>query len=302
MPKSITHQQKSSSNDVLLFALALGLWYITVNYIVQEILMQTHPFARRTLYSAILACLFAVTAVSVAYAMSVVEFTAVGRVESIYRDRITMRIIEVISSDTVQLPVNVGSWVSFDLPKEYRDRNKSGRRTSDQIVFGTLVKAALIGNVATEYELKKDDAEPEKIVKNVPTVLLWTAQSVVKVKNTGQYDSDEEKTEKQEARKGKKGKKGRSRDKKEKKPEEPLKIWTQEETVRGDVLVKDEQIYIKEERLGRKDKGLYVVTESWSEKLKEFNGSRVVLYGVTHRTGFASGTMEIKSLMRVYPK
>ena len=261
--------------------------------------MQTHPFARRAVYSAVLACLFTLSVVAVAYAISVVEFTAVGRVESIYRDRVTMRILEIISSDTAQLPVGVGSWVSFDLPKEYRDRNKRGRRTSDQIVYGTLIESALIGNIATEYELKKDDAEPEKIKQNVPTVLLWTAQSVVKVKNTGQYDTEDEKKARLET---KKGKKGRSREKKEKKPDEPLKIWTQEETVRGDVLVKGEQIFIKEERLGRKDKGLHVISEPWAEKLKEFSGSRVVIHGVTHRTGLASGTMEIKSLMRVYPK
>ena len=260
--------------------------------------MQTIPFARRAVYFAVLACLFVLVTATATYAASVVEFTSIGRVESIYRDRITMRILEIVGSETEQLPVGVNSWVSFDLPKEFRDRNKSGRRTRDQINYGTLIKADLIGNIATEYELKKDNAEPEKVKQELPTVLLWIAQSVAKIKDHGQYDSEEEKKEKAEAKKGNK----RRREKKEKKPEEPLKIWTQEETVRGAVLVKGEQVYIKEDRLGKKDKGLHVVTDSWAEKLKEFGGSRVVLHGVTHRTGLASGTMEIQSLMRVYPK
>jgi len=259
--------------------------------------MQTHPFARNAVRFAVLACLFALVAVA-SRAESVVEFTAIGRVESIYRDRITMRILEVVGSETAQLPVGVNSWVSFDLPKEFRDRNKSGRRTRDQITYGTLIRTDLIGNIATEYELKKDDSEPEKVKQELPTVLLWIAQSVARVKDSGQYDTEEEKKEKAESKKGKK----RRREKKEKKPEEPLKIWTQEETVRGSVLVKGDLLYIKEDRLGKKDKGLHVVTDSWVEKLKEFNGSRVVIHGVTHRTGLASGTMEIQSLMRVYPK
>lgn len=259
--------------------------------------MQTHPFARNAVCFAVLACLFTLVAVA-SHAESVVEFTAIGRVESIYRDRITMRILEVVGSETAQVPVGVNSWVSFDLPKEFRDRNKSGRRTRDQITYGTLIRTDLIGNIATEYELKKDDSEPEKVKQELPTVLLWIAQSVSKVKDHGQYDTEDEKKEKAESKKGKK----RRREKKEKKPEEPLKIWTQEETVRGSVLVKGDLLYIKEDRLGKKDKGLHVVTDSWVEKLKEFSGSRVVIHGVTHRTGLASGTMEIQSLMRVYPK
>jgi hypothetical protein len=260
--------------------------------------MQTHPFARKAVYFAVLACLFAMTATTATHAASVVEFTAVGRVESLYRDRVTMRILEIVGSETEQLTVGVNSWVSFDLPKEFRDRNKRGRRTRDQINYGTLIKADLIGNIATEYELKKDDAEPEKVKQEMPTVLLWIAQSVAKVKDHGQYDTEEEKKEKAEAKKGNR----RRREKKEKKPEEPVKIWTQEETVRGAVLIKGDNLYIKEDRLGRKDKGLQVISSDWAEKLKEFKGSRVVIHGVTHRTGLASGTMEIKSLMRVYPK
>jgi len=227
--------------------------------------MQTHPFARIAVLFAVLACLFTVAIVAVAQPSSVVEFTAVGRVESIYRDRITMRILDIVSSDTAQLPVSKNSWVSFDLPKEFRDRDKRGRRTRDQISYGTLIQAALIGNIATEYELKKDDAAPEKVKQNVPTVLLWIAQSVVKVKDSGQYDSDAEKQEKQASKRGKK----RRREKKEKKPEEPLKIWTQEETVRGSIVLHKEKIYIKEDRLGKKDRGLEVLTDSWAEKLKD---------------------------------
>ena len=166
--------------------------------------MQTIPFARRAVYFAVLACLFVLVTATATYAASVVEFTSIGRVESIYRDRITMRILEIVGSETEQLPVGVNSWVSFDLPKEFRDRNKSGRRTRDQINYGTLIKADLIGNIATEYELKKDDAEPEKVKQELPTVLLWIAQSVAKIKDHGQYDSEEEKKEKAEAKKGNK--------------------------------------------------------------------------------------------------
>lgn len=254
--------------------------------------MQTNSVARRAVIYSVLACFCAIFAASSLYSASIVELTAIGKVESIYRDRVTMRIIEIVGSQTVDLAVASGSWVSFDLPKAMRD--KRSRRDRNEISFGNVIEAQLIGNIATEYEMKED--EKSEIVKpGVPTVLLWTAQSVTKVKNQNQYLSEEEKQSK--------GKKGRRKKKeKEKKPEEPIKIWTQEETVRGNVLVKGSEVFIKEDRLGKKDKGLAIVSESWHDKLIELAGSRIVVHGVTHRTSVSSGTIEIKSLMRVYPK
>jgi hypothetical protein len=257
--------------------------------------MQTNSVARQTVFYSVLACLCAILTVSTLYASSIVEFSAIGKVESIYRDRVTMRIIDIVGSETVDLPVASGSWVSFDLPKEMRD--KRSRRNRGEIGFGSVIEAQLIGNIATEYEVKKEDgAGSDKIKAGTPTVLLWTAQAVSKVKNPDQYLSEAEKS----AKKDKKGR--RRRKEKEKKPEEPVKIWTQDETVRGSVLIKNNSVYIKEDRLGKKDKGLAVVSDEWLAKLKDLGGSRVVVHGTTHRTSISSGTMEIKSLMKVYPK
>ena len=125
-----------------------------------------------------------------------------------------------------------------------------------------------------------------------PNVLLWTAQSCKKVKNPKDYLPESEKN---------KSGKGRKKNKKEKE-KEPVKIWTQEETVRGIVLVKNDKVYIKEERLGRKDKGLEVYSGEWFDKLKELPNQKVVLHGITHRTGIASGTFEVHNALKVYPK
>lgn len=255
--------------------------------------MQTSQIARRAVLFTLLACFCAIFAASTLYSASVVEFTAIGKVESIYRDRITMRILEMVGSESVELPVSKGSWVSFDLPREMRDKNR--RRDRGQISFGNVIEAQLIGNIATEYEVKEGEDAKEKVKPGVPTVLLWTAQAVTKVKNGDQYLPEEERTAKKSRKKGR-------RKEKEKKEEEPVKIWTQEETVRGSVLVKGEKVYIKEDRLGKKDKGLELASEEWLEKLKELAGSRVVVHGVTHRTSVSSGTVEIKNIMRVYPK
>jgi hypothetical protein len=222
---------------------------------------------------------------------SIVEFTAIGKIESVYRDRVSLKILQIVGSDTEELPLSVGSWVSFDLPREYRDRRN--RRDRGQINFGDVIEAELIGNIATEYEFKTDEEKSETVRKKVPTVLLWTAQSVKKVKNPNDYLPEDE-------RKGSRKKAGKK--KKEAKPEEPVKVWTQEETVRGMVLLHKDKVYIKEDRLGKKDRGLEVISDNWSEKLKEMPGSSVVLHGITNRTSVSSGTMEIKNLMRVYPK
>lgn len=270
--------------------------------------MQIHRFSGKLALSVILACLFVATSSFIACASSVVEFTAIGKVESIYRGRVTMRIFEMIGSATAELSVRKGSWVSFDLPKKIRERNERQRRP--EVNFGTIIKVALIGNVATEYELKdkseianktditgdsnlvvKDDNE----IKTGSTVLLWTAQSVVKLKNRDARKYNEAGDKKDEKKRGRKYEK----DKKEK---EAVKIWTQQETIRGIVVVSKELVYIKEERLGRKDHGLQITSKDWNSKLREYEGCRVVAHGTTHRTSISSGTVEIENVMKVYPK
>ncbi len=254
--------------------------------------MHKNLFARQRVIFSVLACAFVILMGAALYSeSSVVEFTAIGQVESIYRDRVSLKILHIVGSDTQELPLATGSWVSFDLPREFHD--KRSRRERGQITYGTVIEAALIGNIATEYELKKDEEKAETVKKNVPTVLLWTAQSVKKVKNGNDYLPESERKER---------KKGRDRKKKEKKPEEPAKVWTQEETVRGAIVLHKEKVFIKEDRLGKKDRGLEVVSDAWVSKLKEMPGSRVVLHGTTHRTSVASGTMEIKNLMKIYTK
>jgi hypothetical protein len=252
--------------------------------------MHNLPNNRRRFFLSIVALLTIFGAAAAAYA-SVVELTAIGKIESIYRERVTMRIIKLLGSDTAQLPVAEGSWVSFDLPKH---PGKSRSRRAN-VGYGSVVEAALIGNITTEYEVKDDGTSAESGEENAP-VLLWTAQSVVKVKNPNQYLSEKEKA----AKKGRRNRK----EKKEKKPEEPVKIWTQEETVRGVVNFreKDKHLYIKEARMGRRDKGLDVIDDLWYEKLKEMNGQKIVVHGITHRTSVSSGTIEIKNILKVYPK
>ncbi|MFZ5952720.1 MAG: hypothetical protein ACOYXC_18605 [Candidatus Rifleibacteriota bacterium] len=241
-----------------------------------------------------LAVVFVLLSMAIAHA-SVVELTAIGKVESIYRDRITMRIIQLVGSDTQNLPVGPGSWVSFDMPSL---PGKSRNRRSD-VGYGHIVEAALIGGVATEYEVKEDGTSAqEKEKEDKAPILLWTAQSVVKVKNPNDYLTEKEKEEKKTRKRGKKDRK------KDKKPEEPVKVWTQEETIRGTINLreKEKRLYIKEERMGKKDKGLDVTDDSWYEKLKAMHGQKIVVHGVTHRTSVSSGTVEIQNILKVYPK
>ena len=226
------------------------------------------------------------------FASSIVEFTAIGKIESIYKNRVSMNILHIIASNTENLNVATGSWISFDIPKSNFD--KSSRRDR-QIEYGSVVEVSLIGNVATEYEVDEDEQGDKKISSSNTSssnVLLWTAQSCKRVKNPKDYLPESEKDN---------SKKGRKKNKKEKE-KEPVKIWTQEETVRGIVLLKNDKVYIKEERLGRKDKGLEVLSDEWIEKLKELPSQKVVLHGITHRTGIASGTMEVHNALKVYPK
>ncbi len=256
----------------------------------QENSMSKKMVARQWAFFAALVSVFVFCIGASVYSeSSIVEFTAIGKVESIYRDRVSLKILHILGSDTQELSLATGSWVSFDLPREFRD--KSRRRDRSQISYGNVIEAQLIGNMATEYELKTDGDKSETVKQTVPTVLLWTAQSVRKVKNANDYLPEEER---------KSGKKGRN--KKEKKPKEPVKVWTQEETVRGSILLHKDKVYLKEDRLGKKDRGLEIVSADWTEKLKAMPGTRVVLHGTTHRTSVASGTLEIRNLMRIYQK
>ena len=247
--------------------------------------------SRSLRYSAIAIVFFLLSLVAVQ--ASVIELTAIGKIESIYRDRVTMRIIKLVGSDTENLPVSPGSWVSFDLPS-HPGKSRNRRNNID---YGNIVEAALIGGVATEYEVKEDGTSSNQELDKAP-ILLWTSQSVVKVKNPNDYLTEKEKEEKKNRRRGKKD------SKKDKKPEEPVKVWTQEETIRGIVNLreKENRLFIKEDRMGKKDKGLDVTDNQWYEKLKSFNGQRIVVHGVSHRTSVSSGTVEIQNILKVYPK
>ena len=235
--------------------------------------------------------LFALVSQTSLFASSIVEFTAIGKIESIYKNRASMKVLYIVASNTESVNIATGSWISFDIPKANVD--KASRRDK-QIDYGNVVEVSLIGNVATEYEVDDNGLGDQKFStsdSSAPNVLMWTAQSVKKVKNPNDYLPESEK----------KNKKGRKKNKKEKE-KEPVKIWTQEETVRGIVLVKNEKVYIKEERLGKKDKGLEILSEEWDQKLKELPSQKVVLHGVTHRTSIGSGTMDVHNVLKVYPK
>ena len=254
--------------------------------------MRTASYGYKTFSISMFLVLFAWLAETSLFASSIVEFTAIGKIESIYKNRASMNVLQIIASNTEGLNVATGSWISFDIPKSNFD--KSSRRDR-QIEYGSVVEVSLIGNVATEYEVDEDELGDKKISSSSNSnsnVLLWTAQSCKKVKNPKDYLPESEKN---------KSGKGRKRNKKEKE-KEPVKIWTQEETVRGIVLLKNDKVYIKEERLGRKDKGLEVLSEEWFDKLKELPNQKVVLHGITHRTSVASGTFEVHNALKVYPK
>lgn len=226
------------------------------------------------------------------YASSIVEFTAIGKIESIYKDRVSLNVLRIIDLKPENINVATGSWVSFDIPKGNVDKNS---RREKSFSYGNVVEVSLIGNVATEYEVDEDTEGGQKISSSeavAPNVLMWTAQSCKKVKNPKDYLPADEKND---------SKKGRKKDKK-KQEKEPVKIWTQEETVRGKVLIKNDVVYLKEDRLGKRDKGLEILSEEWTNKLKELPNQKVVLHGITHRTGPASGTMEIHNVLKVYPK
>ncbi|RCK81226.1 MAG: hypothetical protein OZSIB_2095 [Candidatus Ozemobacter sibiricus] len=210
------------------------------------------------------------------------EVKAIGQVESLYRGRVSMRVLEVVSPASATAPLKVGDRVSFNLPKA------STRRDKSSIQYGNVIEVDLLGNVATEYDATDPNAPPEK------GVLLWTARRAERVKNPRKYlEPDHDDGTGKGRRKGKR---------KKDKEKEPPQIWTQEEVVVGKVLLHNQRLYLKEDRLRPRDRGLDVLSDEWYEKLKPYVGQKVVAYGTTHRVSISSGTMEIKNVMKIYPK
>lgn len=233
-------------------------------------------------------CLSFLLLLFAAFEACAIEISAIGKIESLYRNRASMKIIEVLASSSPEVVIEPGNWISFDVP---RVETKNSRRKSIQ--YGNVVEIHLVGAPATEYAIPASDTVD---IENedgevVPAAIVWSTKKIERVKDPSKYMSDEEKAQK---------KRGRRR--REKKQPEAPKIWTQEETVRGLVIHNAKGLYLKEPRLGKKDKGLQVVNGEWCEKLESFKGQKVVVYGVTHRVTVASGTMEVRNLMRVYPK
>ena len=213
--------------------------------------------------------------VGVSSAMAVT--TVVGQIESVYQNRASMRLLDVPVASSTPAILKVGNRVSFLAPAYADKRNKS------ELKFGNVLEVDLEGNVATEYG--------ENAASN--SVFIWTATRCLKVKNPKKYIGESS------DKKGKKGKRGKKDE-----PKEAPQIWTQEESVRGQVFMRpnDKHLYIKEEGLRPKDKGLEVTSDEWFEKLKAYNGRKVVIQGTTHRTSLSSGTIDISSILKLSPK
>ncbi len=242
-------------------------------------------FKTRKDITIILLCILSVFILETTATARLAEATVIGKVESIFNNRVGFKVLHIIKVSDENNGIATGSLISFDLPNDLQ----KGRR-NNRVNFGTVLEAELMGSTATEYALTTDDEKSGVTQPNA--VLLWTAQTVKLVKNANDYLPEEEKV----------GRKRRDRRKSKKDNAEPIKIWTQEETVRGIVHKNKETLYIKEEHLGRRDNGLQIVSKDWLEKIEPFVGNKVVLYGVTHRTSVSSGTIEIGNLMKIYPK
>ncbi|HNV70212.1 MAG TPA: hypothetical protein PKO06_10975, partial [Candidatus Ozemobacteraceae bacterium] len=204
--------------------------------------------------------------------------TVIGQIESVYMNRASMTILDTRTASDTPETLSVGKFVSFNLPAQ-------GGKKKTSVQYGNIVEVDLAGDIATEYG--------GQVASDATKVFIWTAVRCDKVKNAKKYTS------------GKDGeKKGKGKGKGKKKDEIPDRLWTQEEAVRGTISYreKDKKLYIREQGLRPRDKGLDVVTDEWFEKLKPFNGQQVVVHGTTHRTSLASGTIEIDNILRVYPK
>jgi len=216
---------------------------------------------------------------TIALASWAMPIRVIGKVESLYRDRASIRILEVPNAASAPAQLAVGNYVSFNLPSA-----KQQSRPKRPIQYGNVILVDLAGNIATEYA-------DETAVATDSQVMIWNALYAERVKNPKQYLSEEEG--------GTKGKKGKGKKKREK--EQP-QIWTQEESVRAKVVLKKNRVYLKEDHLRPRDLGLDIIDPAWCEKLTQLQNQRVVVYGTTHRVSAASGTMEIKNVIKVYPK
>lgn len=222
---------------------------------------------------------------NVSYA-NTIDATVIGRVESLFEHRISLRVLEIVDYSTEEAPLVVNNWISFDLPKDAR----SARRRRDRINFGNVIKVDISGSIITEYE----ETDSAGIGENV---VFWTANNATRVSNESDYIPESERSDSRSRRRR------RRRDRRrEEQPQEPDKIWVQEETVRGLVNVRQERVYIKEDHMGRRDRGLLVLSEPWIERLENLEDHRIVVHGTTNRVSASSGTLEIDNLMRIYPR
>jgi hypothetical protein len=249
----------------------------------ESIMVPSPPRLLRLFFGAALGLIL----ITAGHAVLALELHAIGKVESLYRDRASMRIIELVGTPSADVTLGEGNWVNFDIPQV---KTKNRRRQS--IRYGDIVEVHLHGHSATEYATDESGSteSPPK-----PGAMIWSTKSVERVKNPRHYETGDKDAGTKKDRKSRRGKNKKAQ-------EPPPKIWTQEETVRGVVLVRGDHLYLKEDRLGKKDKGLHVTTSAWVEKLKPYDGQRVVVHGTTHRVTVSSGTMELENLMKIYPK
>jgi len=215
----------------------------------------------------------------------------IGQIESIYLQRASMRILEIPGDASGTSPLKIGQRVSFSIPIQKTGKKKG---FEEKLEFGKIYEIDLEGSMTTEYTSSMTE-EPAKAepASDSRKVFFWTGSNIKRVRNINKYKVDEP---------PEKGKKSKGRKDRRKKDQEGDKIWTQQETVKGVVLVKDKRLYIKEEHLKPKDKGLDVISDEWYEKLKPYAGKVVIVNGTTKRVSAASGTIDINCLIKISPK
>jgi len=240
--------------------------------------------SRRGHFGALILGLAAIALLAAVLPVFSEEIKAIGEVESLYRNRVSLRVLDIVSPASGTASIKVGDRVSFNLPKVTTRRDKS------TIGFGNVIEADLEGNVATEYDKAASDT-PTVASGSTSNVLIWTAKHAERVKNPRKYREP-----------GDGDAKGKGRHHRKNRKKDPPQTWTQEEVVSGKVYRRNKRLYLKEDRLRPKDKGLDVVDDVWYEKLKPFEGQKVVVYGTTHRVSLSSGPVELKNIMKVYPK
>lgn len=230
--------------------------------------------------------LTSIVVVGVAVLGSAETVKVIGQIESTYLQRASIRVLDVVDDASGSAPLKLGQKVSFQLPSvEKKNRNR------EIIGYGKVYEVVLEGNPTTEYASSSLSAGTGSSQDSSGAAYMWTASRIARVKDAGKYLGESGKADKKH-KKGKKKKGG----------EEPEKIWTQEETVRGKVFFKEKRVYIKDEALRPRDRGLDVLNDDWYEKLKPYDGRVVVVHGTTRRVTAASGTIDIANLIKIYPK